>query len=147
MASSSFLATHILPLMTYKGSNYTKADKFRDAFLTTHRLFASTTDILKLLLYRFHIANSDQSMRVEERVEVRFMFVFLFLSRDTPIIADAPFVRRVLDILRQWIKGHYSYSLEVYHLEDLRVFLQEITSPPAFASSARGLIDAIDNLV
>ncbi|THH08540.1 hypothetical protein EW145_g2641 [Phellinidium pouzarii] len=107
-------------------AGYARDQEFREIFLTTHRLFAPTRDVLRLLIRRFILADSDQGMPVKDRVGTRFT---------------------TLNVLNQLLKGHYAKGIELAVLEDLRAFLQEITSPPVFLKTAQDLINTIDNLL
>ncbi|KAH8108481.1 ras guanine nucleotide exchange factor domain-containing protein [Phellopilus nigrolimitatus] len=108
-----------------QNTSYAKDQQFLEVFLTTYRLFTSTRDVLRHMVRKYVNADSDQNMRVEDKVTARSM---------------------VLKILGHWLKGHYAKAIEPDILEDLQAFLHEITSPPTFHSSARSLIALIDNL-
>ncbi|KAI5124038.1 hypothetical protein M0805_003867 [Coniferiporia weirii] len=105
---------------------YTRDQEFREVFLTTHRLFASTRDILRLLIRRFVLANSDQSMHAKDRAGTRFM---------------------TLNIINQLLKGHYAKAIGHAVLDDLRAFLQEIAEPVLLLKTARNLTGLVEDLL
>lgn len=52
----------------------------------------------------------------------------------------------MLSVLKQWLRGHYARSIDVSMLEDLKLFLADVTSAPLLDFS-RELITLIDDLV
>ncbi|KLO12025.1 kinase-like protein [Schizopora paradoxa] len=109
---------------------YAEHDEFQDIFLTSYYLFnpkpEPLRDVIRLLLLRQTRAENDPSVLVEERVAIR---------------------HDIFSFLRKMLVERHGNAIDIPVLEDLRIFLESVTSPSSFVALAKDLSASIEALV